>query len=187
MIKEYVIKGLELLGYVEPYDNGDNFYFIDEIDGSVEKLIDGALYNDAELSGGKAIYQQDVREYAKETRELFVGGADALEVAGYALNISILDMLDSGTPFENIDPALQLKVSIEVENDARFNAKEDLFAVWRAKRGGLAISTSWINVIEYSTIEALSSATDVSQLEPILNAALTQAEAKKAELLGAMS
>jgi len=125
-----------------------------------------------------------VREYAEDMRGLFTGDAKQRQLDAYQINSDIINLVDAGLQVSELDPFLQQKLQVEVEGDERFTSAEQLIEVWRQKRGAMAVATAWVSTLESATIRVLETATTQEQIDTIVEGAISQAEAKKNELLG---
>ncbi len=124
----------------------------------------------------------DVRKFADIMRLSFLGNASIARQSGFKINNDILNLIDAGITFENLDQSLRTKILIEVAGDDRYATASELIAAWRKKRGEVAISSAWAEVVETSTIKAINEASDQNQVDTIITAAQAQAETKYAEL-----
>jgi len=153
----------------------------------IENLVDGVYVADVDsaeamLSIHKASAIQKVRTFAENMRSRFTEGAAKGKLGGYQINSDILNLLDSGVAFNDLDSLLQQKVEVEVTVDNRYTSVDGLIAVWRAKRGALAIVSAWVGAFENNTITAVNAATAKPEIDSILASVRVEAEAKAAEL-----
>lgn len=153
----------------------------------IESLINGELVADkdsavAMLPIQKAQAVKSVEAFAENMRSKFTGNAAKGKLGGYQINSDILNLLDSGVAFNDLDPLLKQKVEIEVSADDRYTTVDQLIALWRTKRGTLSIISAWIGAIENNTITAINSATNKDEIDAVMAKAKAIAEAKATEL-----
>ena len=136
------------------------------------------------LNNAKTLAIESVEEYAEQMREKFTDGAMTRKLDGYQINSDILNLMDAGVSFENLDPYLQQKVNVEVQTDVRFSTKEELFEIWRSRRGVMTVGTAWIDALEKNTISSIDSLDDIASIPGVIESSKETAETKLGELLG---
>ncbi|MBL4674077.1 MAG: hypothetical protein JKX81_17590 [Arenicella sp.] len=70
-----------------------------------------------------------VVSYAENMRNRFTGSAGTGKLSGFQINSDILNLIDSGVAFDNLDEHLQSKVNVEVDIDDRYSTAGDLLTV----------------------------------------------------------
>ena len=153
----------------------------------IEYQVDGEFLADSESSLSmlpihKAQAVRAVEEYAEGMRSVFTENAAKGLLSTYQLNSEILNLLDAGVAYSDLDAQLKAKIDIEVATDKRYTTAEQLIAVWRVKRGQLAIASAWVAAIENNTLATVNAATTKAEIDRALAEAKTTAEEKSKEL-----
>jgi len=134
------------------------------------------------FSAEKAETVEDVVYYAENMRSRFTEGAAKGKLSDYQMNSDIINLLDAGVVFADLDSLLKQKVEAEVEADNRYTTTDELITVWRTKRGRVAVINAWAAAIENNTLTAVNAATTKAEIDDVLAAAKLEAEAKADEL-----
>jgi hypothetical protein len=144
--------------------------------------------NTPELKATKSLAEEkidavkSVEEYAEGMRSAFTSNAAKGLLATYQLNSDVLNLLDSGVAYSDIDEQLRAKIDIEVATDKRYKTAEEIMVVWRIKRGKLAIASAWIAATESNTIASVNLATNKAEIDQVIAEAKSTAKSKYNDL-----